>query len=36
MVLTGDADLAGIPLLFDRWLLVRKGKTTYHLVDFAR
>ncbi|MGA1764584.1 MAG: tyrosine--tRNA ligase, partial [Ilumatobacteraceae bacterium] len=36
VVLTGDADLAGIPLLFDRWLLVRKGKTTYHLVDFAR
>jgi tyrosyl-tRNA synthetase len=36
VVLTGEADLAGIPLLHERWMLVRKGKTTYHLVDFGR
>ncbi|MFM8507961.1 MAG: tyrosine--tRNA ligase, partial [Actinomycetota bacterium] len=33
--LTGDAELADIPLLHGRYLLVRKGKTTYHLVDFG-
>ena len=27
--------LDAIPLLHDRWLLLRKGKTTYHMVDFA-
>ena len=27
--------LADIPLLHDRWLLLRKGKTTYHLLDFG-
>jgi len=34
-VLAADADLAGVPLLHSRYLLVRKGKTTYHLVDLA-
>lgn len=33
--LTGDDELADIPLLHGRYLLVRKGKTTYHLVDFG-
>ena len=33
--LTGDAEMADIPLLHGRYLLVRKGKTTYHLVDFG-
>ena len=36
VVLAADADLSAVPLLHDRWMLVRKGKTTYHLVDFAR
>ncbi|MFZ9843367.1 MAG: tyrosine--tRNA ligase [Ilumatobacteraceae bacterium] len=36
VVLAADADLSTVPLLHDRWMLVRKGKTTYHLVDFAR
>ena len=36
VVLTDDADLANTPLLHGRWLLIRKGKTTYHLVDFAQ
>lgn len=35
-VLTESTDLGAISLLHDRWLLVRKGKTTYHLVDFGR
>ena len=35
VVLGADADLGQIPLLHDRWLLLRKGKTTYHLVDFG-
>ncbi|MFM7082613.1 MAG: tyrosine--tRNA ligase [Actinomycetota bacterium] len=33
--LTSDAELADIPLLHGRYLLVRKGKTTFHLVDFG-
>ncbi|NCV97734.1 MAG: hypothetical protein EBW27_07080 [Acidimicrobiia bacterium] len=36
VVLAADADLTTVPLLHDRWMLVRKGKTTYHLVDFGR
>jgi tyrosyl-tRNA synthetase len=35
-VLDADSDLADVPLLHGRYLLVRKGKTTYHLVDFGR
>jgi hypothetical protein len=35
-VLNDDTDLASVPLLHERWMLVRKGKTTYHLVDFGR
>ncbi len=30
-----DSKLTTIPLLHGRWLLLRKGKTTYHLLDFA-
>ena len=36
VVLSADADLSSIALLHGRWMLIRKGKTTYHLVDFAR
>jgi len=36
VVVAADADLHAIPLLHERWLLVRKGKTTYHLVDFGQ
>ena len=36
VVLTEDADLHSVPLLHGRWMLVRKGKTTYHLIDFAQ
>ena len=36
VVLNADTDLSSIALLHGRWLLIRKGKTTYHLVDFAR
>jgi tyrosyl-tRNA synthetase len=36
VLLAADADLAAVPLLHERWMLVRKGKTTYHLVDFGR
>lgn len=36
IVLNDDTDLASVPLLHERWMLVRKGKTTYHLVDFGR
>ena len=36
VLLAADADLAAVPLLYERWMLVRKGKTTYHLVDFGR
>ncbi len=35
-ILTETTDLGAISLLHGRWLLVRKGKTTYHLVDFGR
>ena len=35
IVLSEDTDLASLPLLHGRYLLVRKGKTTYHLVDFG-
>ena len=35
-VLDVDSNLADFPLLHGRYLLVRKGKTTYHLVDFGR
>ena len=28
-------NLSKIPLLHGRWLLLRKGKTSYHLVDIA-
>ncbi len=35
VVLSADSNLGDIPLLHGRYLLVRKGKTTYHLVDFA-
>jgi tyrosyl-tRNA synthetase len=27
--------LDSVVLLHGRWLLLRKGKTTYHMVDFA-
>ncbi len=30
-----DSKLSVIPLLHGRWLLLRKGKTAYHLLDFA-
>ena len=30
-----DSKLTSIPLLHGRWLLLRKGKTAYHLLDFA-
>ena len=30
-----QTNLARIPLLHGRWLLLRKGKTSYHLVDIA-
>ena len=30
----GD-DLAGVPLLHDRYLLLRKGKHTYHMVEIS-
>jgi len=30
-----DSKLTTIPLLHGRWLLLRKGKTGYHLLDFA-
>lgn len=33
VVLEDPNDLVNIDLLHDRWLLVRKGKTTYHLWD---
>lgn len=33
--LTQDAGLEGVPLLHGRWLLLRKGKRTYHLVEIA-
>ena len=36
VVLNADADLSSVALLHGRWMLIRKGKTTYHLVDFAR
>jgi tyrosyl-tRNA synthetase len=36
VVVADDTDLASLPLLHERWLLVRRGKSTYHLVDFAR
>jgi tyrosyl-tRNA synthetase len=36
VVLNADADLSSIALLHGRWMLIRKGKTMYHLVDFAR
>jgi hypothetical protein len=29
------AKMDRIPLLHGRWLLLRKGKTAYHLLDFA-
>jgi len=35
VVISADSNLGDIPLLHGRYLLVRKGKTTYHLVDFA-
>ncbi|MFM7046452.1 MAG: tyrosine--tRNA ligase [Actinomycetota bacterium] len=34
-VVAEDDDLGQMALLHGRYLLVRKGKTTYHLVDFA-
>jgi tyrosyl-tRNA synthetase len=36
VALNAEADLTAVALLHGRWMLVRKGKTTYHLVDFAR
>ena len=30
-----DRPLSEIPLLHDRWALVRKGKRTYHVLDAA-
>jgi tyrosyl-tRNA synthetase len=30
-----QTNLSRIPLLHGRWLLLRKGKTSYHLVDIA-
>lgn len=30
-----DQGLDGIPLLHDRWLLLRKGKRSYHLVEIS-
>jgi len=35
VVLQADGDLATVPLVHGRWMLVRKGKATYHLIDFA-
>jgi len=35
VVLEADGDLASVPLVHGRWLLVRKGKATYQLIDFA-
>jgi len=35
IMLSEDTDLTTVPLLHGRYLLVRKGKTTYHLVDFG-
>jgi tyrosyl-tRNA synthetase len=35
VMLAEDLDLATVPLLHGRYLLVRKGKSTYHLVDLA-
>lgn len=34
--LNEHSKLGEIPLLFGRWLLLRKGKTVHHLLDFAR
>jgi len=31
--LSEDSSLVDIPLLHGQWLLLRKGKTSYHLVD---
>jgi tyrosyl-tRNA synthetase len=31
--LDDQTNLSKIPLLHNRWLLLRKGKTSYHLVD---
>ncbi|NQV97240.1 MAG: tyrosine--tRNA ligase, partial [Acidimicrobiaceae bacterium] len=31
-----QTQIAKIPLLHGRWLLLRKGKTSYHLVDIVR
>lgn len=36
VVLEDAKDLENIGLLHDRWILVRKGKTTYHLLDLAK
>ena len=30
-----DQGLDGVPLLHDRWLLLRKGKRSYHLVEIS-
>jgi tyrosyl-tRNA synthetase len=35
VMLAEDLDLATVPLLHGRYLLVRKGKSTYHLVELA-
>jgi tyrosyl-tRNA synthetase len=35
VVLEDPKDLGNIGLLHSRWILVRKGKTTYHLLDLA-
>lgn len=34
--LAPDADLGGVPLLYDRFLLLRKGRSTYHLIEISR
>jgi len=35
VVLQAEGDLATVPLVHGRWMLVRKGKASYHLIDFA-
>ena len=30
-----DQGLDAVPLLHDRWLLLRKGKRSYHLVEIS-
>ncbi|HEY0932887.1 MAG TPA: hypothetical protein VGD91_04005, partial [Trebonia sp.] len=34
-VVSQDRPLTGADLIYDRWLLLRKGKRNYHLLDAA-